>query len=135
MVTLILFGLAGVGLVAKAVYDVWSGIRMRRVGLRASGMVVGHDRVDVEGGAQFKAVVHFTDDSGRSREFRAYGSHSRPHPVEGVAVPVVYLPDDSRSPQIGLSLYNLPEVLGLLWVGGLFIAATIFFAIVGPNNQ
>lgn len=48
-VTLIAAALIGVAFLAKAAWDVWLGVRMRRVGLRANGMVVGHDRVSGEG--------------------------------------------------------------------------------------
>lgn len=135
VVTLVIVAVAGVLLVAKAVRDVWLAMWMRRVGVRATGVVVGHDRISGDGSDTFQAVVRFTDDGGVAREFRAYGSHHKPHPPEGVPVPVVFLTDGSRSPQIALPLYNAPAVLGMLWIGGLFIAAVIFFAVVGPNRS
>ena len=133
VVTLVICAVAGVFLVAVAVRDVWLSVRMRRVGTHVDGVVVGHDRVDTEGSDRYKAVVRFTDDRGAVRDFRAYGSHPRPHPPEGAQVPVVFLPDGSREPQIALSLYVLPGVMAMLWVGGLFIAAVILFIIVGPS--
>ena len=133
MTTLLIVGGCGVLFVAKALYDAWSGIRLRRVGVRTSGVVVGHDRTDVDSGVRYTAVVGFADSSGVSREFRAHGSHPTPHPQEGAVVPVFFLPEDSRPPQIALPLYNLYDVLALLWVGVLLIAGAIFFAIVGAE--
>lgn len=135
IVTLVIVGGVGVCFLARAGYDVWSSIRMRRVGVRAAGRVIGHDRISTEGSDNFKAVVRFTDGDGVVRDFRAYGQHASPHPPEGTAVPVVFLPDGSRSPQIALPLYVLDNVLLFLWMGGIFLGGAVLFAVVGPDSS
>lgn len=133
VVTLVITALVGVGLLAKGVRDLWLLTWTRRVGLRATGIVVGHVSIPGDGNDTYRPVVRFTDAGGVVRDFTAYGQTTRRQPPEGTQVPVAFLPDGSRPPQIAHRSQGLRHVSLFLWMGAVFLGAAILFAVVGTS--
>jgi Protein of unknown function (DUF3592) len=120
-----LFALVGIGLLALAVHQSRTLLRLESSGMRAAGMVSGFSTTRSSSGVSYYPVVTYTDAAGRSIVFQDHTGTNPPLYRTGERITVLYLPSESGSAIIDRGLWNwLPPVL-LYLLGAALIALSL----------